>query len=424
MLFLIDKIYPILFVLLFLLFLLFIQRQKQIVRDSEIKYSKRLKETQEKLQEYIADLDNLILMLVGIHEFGMTATGILSKEELNQLVIDSACRLVRAEKGSLMALNHETNELQITASKGLANEIIQTTSIKLGEDIAGRVAQTGKSMFVEDIETDNRFLRKSSIQYTSKSFISVPLRVKERITGVLNVTSPQGKVNFEERDIRLLTILADQAAITLENIELYGNLQNFYLEMVQTLARAIDAKDSYTHEHADRAKRFARFIGLKLGLPEIMIRHIEYAALMHDIGKIGIDETILNKPGKLTIEEREIIKKHPTIGNKIIAPVAFLSPVAPMVLYHQEWYNGQGYPEGLTGEEIPLGARIVAVIDSYDAMTTDRPYRTALPKEVAIEELKKGAGTQFDPKVVKAFLEVLNEDPRMKTGGPKPDTRD
>lgn len=385
-------------------------RQRRFVKRQELNYNRRLKEIQSKLQEYIADLDNLLVMLVSIHEFGMTATGMVSKEEHTQLVIASACKLVRSGSGSLMLLNHETNELTVAAYKGLSPEVAATTRLKLGEGVAGKVAQSGKAILVENIETDIRFLRTNNANYNSKSFVSVPLRVKNRIIGVLNVNSTDSNQIFEERDVRLLTILADQAAITLENIELYDNLQNFYLEMVQTLARAIDAKDSYTHEHADRARRFARLIGHKLNLPEVMIRHIEYAALMHDIGKIGIDETILHKPGKLTPEEKEIIKKHPSIGNRIIAPVAFLSPVAPMVLYHQEWFNGQGYPEGLKGEEIPLGARIVAVIDAFDAITSDRPYRKALPKEVGIEELKKGSGTQFDPKVVSAFLEILEEE--------------
>ncbi|MHB9154904.1 MAG: HD domain-containing phosphohydrolase [Endomicrobiales bacterium] len=396
--------------IIFLVLWIFILRQRKSAREQEQQYSLRLKETQSRLQEYITDLDALIVMLVGIHEFGMTATGIVSKEELTQLIIDSACKLIRSDTGSLMLLNHETNELTIAASRGLPPEVVQTTRLKVGEGVAGRVAQTGKAIFVEDIETDVRFMRANSLQYGSRSFISAPLRVKNRIIGVLNVNSPEAERKFEERDVRLLTILADQAAITLENIELYDNLQNFYLEMVQTLARAIDAKDSYTHEHADRARHYARLIGKKLMLPEAMIRHIEYAALMHDIGKIGIDETILHKAGKLTDEEREIIKRHPAIGNKIIAPVAFLSPVAPMVLYHQEWFNGQGYPEGLAGEEIPLGARIVAAIDAYDAITSDRPYRKALPKQVAVEELNKGCGTQFDPKVVKAFLAILEEE--------------
>lgn len=403
------------FLLIFLVPVLFfiwvlMLKQKRFVKQQELNYNRRLKEIQSKLQEYIADLDNLLVMLVSIHEFGMTATGMVSKEEHTQLVIASACKLVRSGSGSLMLLNHETNELIIAAYKGLSPEVAATTRLKFGEGVAGRVAQSGKAILVENIETDIRFLRTNNANYNSKSFISVPLRVKNRIIGVLNVNSTDPNQTFEERDARLLTILADQAAITLENIELYDNLQNFYLEMVQTLARAIDAKDSYTHEHADRARRFARLIGHKLNLPEVMIRHIEYAALMHDIGKIGIDETILHKPGKLTPEEKEIIKKHPSIGNRIIAPVAFLSPVAPMVLYHQEWFNGQGYPEGLKGEEIPLGARIVAVIDAFDAITSDRPYRKALPKETGIEELKKGSGTQFDPKVVSAFLEILEEE--------------
>ena len=145
-------------------------------------------------------------------------------------------------------------------------------------------------------------------------------------------------------------------------------------------------------------------------LPQAIIRHIEYAALMHDIGKIGIDEQILRKAGKLTAQETDIIKKHPTIGNRIISPVTFLAPVAPMVLYHHEWYDGNGYPEGLAGEEIPLGSRIVAVIDAYDAMTSDRPYRKAMSKERAISELQKGSGSQFDPQAVEVFVKILKDE--------------
>ena len=399
-----------LLIIVFFFIWFFMRREARLSQKREQEYSRKLKDMQLQLQSYIADLDSLIVMLVGIHEFGMTATGIVSKDELASSIVNSACKLMRSDTGSLMILNHETNELVIAASRGLAPDIVDATRIKVGEGIAGRVAQSGRPIFVEDIETDIRFMRVSSIRYPSKSFISVPLRLKDRILGVFNISSSDSDRQFEERDVRLMTILADQAAITLENIDLYGNLQHFYLEMVQTLARAIDAKDSYTHDHADRARRYARRIGKKLGLPEVMIRHIEYAALMHDIGKIGIDENILHKAGKLTDEERSIIKKHPAIGNRIIAPVAFLSPVAPMVLYHQEWYNGQGYPEGLAGEEIPLGARIVAVIDAFDAITSDRPYRKALSREIAIEEIKKGAGSQFDPKVAEAFIEALSEE--------------
>ncbi|MBQ4178182.1 MAG: HD-GYP domain-containing protein, partial [Elusimicrobia bacterium] len=211
-------------------------------------------------------------------------------------------------------------------------------------------------------------------------------------------------------DLKLITILADQAAMRLDNIELFNNLQSFYFEMVQTLARTIDAKDAYTYDHADRARKYAKAIAVKMNLPYTIVRNIEYAALMHDIGKIGIADNILLKKEKLTEKEIKMLRTHPIIGNKILAPVKFLSPVAPMVLYHQEWYDGSGYPEGLAKEEIPLGARIVAVIDAYDAMTSDRPYRKALPIKTAVKELKEGAGTQFDPKIVDIFINILKEE--------------
>lgn len=142
-------------------------------------------------------------------------------------------------------------------------------------------------------------------------------------------------------------------------------------------------------------------------MPEEFIYYLEFAALMHDIGKIAIDEQLLKKPGKLTPQEYEIIKKHPEFGHKILAPVTMLAPVAPMVLYHQEWFNGKGYPEGLSGEEIPLGARIVAILDAWSAMTSTRPWRPALSYDQAVQEIKKGAGTQFDPKVVDAFIATI-----------------
>ena len=196
----------------------------------------------------------------------------------------------------------------------------------------------------------------------------------------------------------------------LDNIEMFNNLQSFYLEIVQALVGAIDAKDAYTYNHSDRAKKYAGKIASKINLPNAIVSSIEYAALMHDIGKIGIPDGILLKKERLTKEEMNFIRQHPSIGYKILSPVKFLASVAPIVLYHHEWFNGSGYPEGLSKEEIPLGARIVAVIDAYDAMTSDRPYRKALPVDVALEQLKIGAGKQFDPKIVDIFTSVVKEE--------------
>lgn len=407
----IHELVYIFFGILFLVLFFLVDRARLKVKKDEKEYQRQISDLKQQIQDHSTDLDNLLVMLAGLHEFGISVTDIMSKEELTKSIVNVGCKLLYAEVGSLMLIDKENNELYIAATKGAGKNVSPTERIKLGEGVTGKVAKTGKPVFVEDIETDIRFTRvEIEEKYNTKSFISVPLRARNKILGVLNIAASSDKRDLEDRNIRLLTILADQAAMTLENVQLYNNLQSFYFEIIQTLAKVIDAKDSYTYDHADRARHYAKRIAEKMSLPGVIVRHIEYAALMHDIGKIGIEEQILRKPGKLTLEEVEVIKKHPVIGNNIISPISFLAPVAPMVLYHQEWYDGNGYPEGLSGEEIPLGARIVAVIDAYDAMTSDRPYRKALSKEYAVSELKKGSGTQFDPKVVDVFVNILQDE--------------
>jgi len=261
-----------------------------------------------------------------------------------------------------------------------------------------------------------RFLRENNEKYTSKSFVSVPLKVKNRVIGVLNINNKESKQKFDEKDLRLINILADQSARTIENAELYKHMQETYLGTIQTLARAIDAKDPYTRGHSDRVTRYAVKIAKEMNLSESAVRNIEYSALIHDIGKIGIQEAILTKKGKLTETEYEIVKMHPLIGESIITPVKFLNGIAPLILYHHERFNGKGYLEGLRGESIPLGARIISVADAFDAMTSNRPYRKALTKEEARKELEKESGERFDPQVIKAFLRVLEREEMGKEG--------
>ncbi len=177
---------------------------------------------------------------------------------------------------------------------------------------------------------------------------------------------------------------------------------------MKALVQAIEAKDVCTHQHSQRTRGLVRAVAQEIPLPESLIRHIEYGAFLHDIGKIGIEDAILKKPGPLTTEEYTVMKTHPAIGQHIVQPLQFLRAAGAIVLYHQEWYNGAGYPEGLAGEEIPLGARIVQIIDAWDAMTSDRPYRKAMSKTAATTELRRQAGTQFDPKLVELFLRVID----------------
>ncbi|MDR3306611.1 MAG: HD domain-containing protein [Endomicrobium sp.] len=271
------------------------------------------------------------------------------------------------------------------------------------------VLKNANPVLINDNTSDiaARLFQTSDNNSAYKSFIAVPLKVKNKLLGVLIVVAlPNGKI-FDTGDLNFITIFADQTATILDNLELYHNLYDFYFEIVKTLARTIDAKDHYTFSHSDRAGQYAKLIAEKLNLLSEVVRQIEFAALMRDIGKVGIAGHILNKVGVLTEDEKEVLKMHPIIGYNIIAPLVFLSSVAPIVFYRQEWYNGKGYPEGLSRKEIPLGARIISVIDAYDAMTSDRPYRKALGKEYAISELEKGMNAQFDPKVAKAFIDIL-----------------
>ncbi|MBE3577042.1 MAG: HD-GYP domain-containing protein [Limnochordales bacterium] len=187
----------------------------------------------------------------------------------------------------------------------------------------------------------------------------------------------------------------------------YLELRQSHLETVEALAAALDAKDSYSKGHSDRVAKLAKETAEVMGLRAGKVEEIEYAGRLHDIGKIGVPDALLNKPGPLTAEELSRVRQHATLGADMIKPVSFLRNVAEIVRYHHEWYDGGGYPGGLREEQIPIGARILAVCDAWDAMTTDRSYRRALDPQEALQRLRAGAGTQFDPRVVEAFTKVL-----------------
>jgi len=351
-------------------------------------------------------LDELLSMLLALQEHGVSHAGAVSREDFGQAVLDCACRLMNCGRGSVMMWDEKDGCLKIEAARSPVSNKTQQLFLKPGEGVAGKAFAAGRPIFIADPAGDPRYLAPTAGDV--EPFVSIPLLVKGKPIGVLNLHGREGAETFNDYNVKFLGILAGEAAVMIHNLDLFDSLQTFYLEMVQTLARAVDSKDAYTREHSDRARVKARRVAVEMGLPEQMVRYVEYAALLHDIGKIGIDEAILLKPGKLTPEEYEQMKKHPIIGHQILSPVKYLGPVAQMVLYHQEWYDGRGYPEGLKGEEIPLGSRIVAVLDAWDAMTSDRPYRKALSREISVSELKKGAGTQFDPKVVEVFLKLEN----------------
>lgn len=194
------------------------------------------------------------------------------------------------------------------------------------------------------------------------------------------------------------------------SFELYTRMRKMYLDTIRTLAATIDAKDPYTHGHSERVSRMAVQLAKKLDFSEQEIEYLEYAAVLHDIGKIGIEDNILGKKEKLTDQEYEKIKEHPIIGANIIQSIEFLQKCSKAVLYHHERFDGFGYPHGLKGEEIPKAARLLAVVDAYDAMNSNRPYRKRLSQRDILEELNNESGKQFDPVMVKIFISLLKEE--------------
>ncbi|MGD0673804.1 MAG: HD domain-containing phosphohydrolase [Polyangiaceae bacterium] len=240
------------------------------------------------------------------------------------------------------------------------------------------------------------------------SLVSVPLRMKTRLVGWIAVASYTKQKRFNEGNRKLLSIVGSRAAAAIENARLYEDLRATFQQTIEGLARAIDKMDRYTAGHSERVAMYAMYLARRLGLSPDSIEIVRQSALMHDIGKIGCVMN-LNKPGRLTQDEYEVFKRHPVFGRDILDPIRFLHPLIPGVHLHHERWDGRGYPLGLRGNDVPLMARIISVADTYDAMTSDRAYRRALPHEVAVGEIERCSGAQFDPEVAHSFMSGIED---------------
>ena len=241
------------------------------------------------------------------------------------------------------------------------------------------------------------------------SLLAAPLRTKGDLQGFVIAISCNTHHTFSDGHGKILVIFSSRAILALENARLFKELNQAFTQTIEGLVAALEAKDNYTRGHSERVAHFARLIAEAMGLNPKEADTVTHAALLHDIGKIGIHVEYLNKPGKLTEEEERMFQLHPLLSKNIIQPIQFLEDIVPIVYHHHEHYDGSGYPEGRKGDEIPIGARILAVADSFEVMISDRPYRKALSRREAITELKRCSGTQFDPEVVKVFLQILGE---------------
>jgi HD-GYP domain-containing protein (c-di-GMP phosphodiesterase class II) len=230
---------------------------------------------------------------------------------------------------------------------------------------------------------------------------------RDRLVGVLAVADKFEGRNFQDDELLLVSNLASQTASSLENERLNKDAEKIYLETISALALAVEARDPYSRGHSDRVSQYSVKLAEKLGLGSELIKDIKDAAELHDVGKIGISDSILKKPSSLDEEEMRIMRAHPVIGEGIIKPVRSLNRLCGIIRHHHEFIDGSGYPDGIKGDQIPIGAKILAVTDSFDAMTTDRAYRSRLSFEAAKEELRKCAGSRYDIGIVEAFISLI-----------------
>jgi HD-GYP domain-containing protein (c-di-GMP phosphodiesterase class II) len=347
----------------------------------------------------------------------------LSVEKVLDLVLDATLDAVDADVVSLL-LEEPSNDRRAEVM-GRFVEHARKVSPRLGGsepapslnfDEVIPLLTEDKPLLVHGARA-HRFLS-SPPQKRLVSFCSIPLKLKGRIIGMLNAYSYTKGAKFSEGQRKMLYVLGSRAAVSIENARLYESLvsankdltkANVSLEenFKQTIigfAHALEESDRYTRGHSERVANYARLIAIGLHLPEAQIDNVVKVGLLHDVGKIGIRNDRLNKPGKLTPEELAMFRSHPAKGKRIIEPIPFMRDIVPGCYCHHEAWDGSGYPQGLMSDNIPLVGRIVAVADAYDAMTSDRAYRKALPHEIACGELERCSGTQFDPEIVEIFL--------------------
>lgn len=336
----------------------------------------------------------------------------LDPREVLEASLARAMELSEAQTGSVMLVDSNTGRLQIALSKGLPEKVVESTSLSEGEGIAGWVFASRQPLLVEDMATGNPSARRHGV----RSAVSVPIADEDGVLGVLNVGSRSFPARFTESHMRSMELLGKQTAIALRNARAVVESRALYFDTLKALAIALETKDPYSRGGTERVLEYAEAIGHSFGLPDNERDALHIAALLHDIGMAAAGEGVAVADRPLTTVERALLRMHPQIAAEILDEAPALRHVVPIVYHHHEWYDGEGYLNGASGEGIPLGARILAVADAYVAMTSDRPYRRAFSEREALQELTEKAGTQFDPAVVDALRDVLQGGPNRVPG--------
>ena len=363
-------------------------------------------------KRYIRRLDALLNIdqaIMGSFDLQVTLNVIL-EHVIAQLAVDAV---------AVLSYQADLQALTFTQSRGFQTSALQTAELRLGEGYAGEVGLQREHVFVPDLNLAMGKFKKSP-PFSEEDFVSyygVPLITKGKLVGVLEIYH-RSPLDPDDEWVNYLKLLAGQAAIAIDNISLFNELQRTNVNLtlaydatIEGWAHALELKDMETEGHSRRVVKMTMDLARSMGISGEKLAHIRRGALLHDIGKMGVPDSILQKPGKLSEGEWEIMRRHPVYAYEWLSRIQYLVPALEIPYSHHERWDGTGYPRGIKGEQIPLEARIFAIIDVWDALNSDRPYRKAWPKEKALAHIKEQSGKHFDPEVVVNFLDMLENSP-------------
>jgi putative nucleotidyltransferase with HDIG domain len=334
----------------------------------------------------------------------------LSSKIASEMEVDIICKQVLEEEGnilavhnvSIMLLDQATNELSTRHCKGRDSEAMAQFRADSSTGLLGRIFQQGEPVTICDVGTEGQ----QPFPYPVRSILCIPLMTDGKGIGMLVASDKLSGEEFWSQEIKLMAVFAMEVAASIKKAQLYEEISEMFIHTVEALASAIDAKDPYTYGHSNRVARVSVAICNEMGMSRKEVRQVELAAILHDIGKIGTPESILQKPGRLTHKEMEIIHEHPEKGAHILSNIIEFRDVIKWIRHHHEWYDGHGYPDKIAADEIPLQARIITIADTFDAMTSNRPYRKGMPEGKAIRLMEEYTGSQFDPLILKTFKAI------------------
>jgi response regulator RpfG family c-di-GMP phosphodiesterase len=318
-----------------------------------------------------------------------------------------ACEILEVERACIFVSDEDTGAPVAVAGHGVPRDLIGRR-LRRDQCMVGEVLETGRPVLLSEYTRRGRPIEQT-VTGGVRAAGAAPISWGGEVRGAISAGTVDTQRRFGRHELDALADLAELGGMALEHAEMRDRLEQVVQAGVEVLAKAVDMRDSYTARHSDELASLARRVGERLELPARELLELEFAARLHDLGKIGVPDQILRKPGPLTEQEWDVVRHHPAWGAEMLASIPGLERVASLVMSHHERYDGQGYPDGLSGDEIPLGSRIISTCDAYQAMVSNRPYRPALAPVHALRELREQAGTQFDPDAVDALSETTRD---------------